>query len=194
VRARYPDFEGYVARDGVKVGYEVLGDGAPALVFSPLDAIVSSRAWKAQVPYLARTSKVINIDPRGNGRSDRPGSSAGYADENFVADTIEVMDAVGVERAVLVGMCASSWFALLTAARHPDRVLGVVSVAAWLPHLPARPVRQPRDFTDVIHTDADWTDEHWAHWGDNWQGYAEKFFGEALIETHSSKQREDCVE
>jgi pimeloyl-ACP methyl ester carboxylesterase len=34
----------------------------------PIDPLVHSRAWKAQVPYLAREFQVIRIDPRGNGR------------------------------------------------------------------------------------------------------------------------------
>ena len=74
MRARYPDTEGFVERDGVKVAYEVFGSGPQALVFVPIDPLVHSRAWKAQVPYLAREFQVITIDPRGNGRSDRPGS------------------------------------------------------------------------------------------------------------------------
>ena len=97
MRARYPDTEGFIERDGVKVAYEVFGSGEPALVFTPTDPLVHSRAWKAQVPYLARASRVVTIDPRGNGRSDRPQSSAAYADTEFVADTIAVMDAVGVD-------------------------------------------------------------------------------------------------
>jgi pimeloyl-ACP methyl ester carboxylesterase len=71
MRARYPDSESFIERDGVKVAYEVFGSGEPALVFAPTDPLVHSRAWKAQVPYLARTSRVVTIDPRGNGRSDR---------------------------------------------------------------------------------------------------------------------------
>ena len=73
MRARYPDTEGFVERDGVKVAYEVFGSGEPALVFAPTDPLVHSRAWKAQVPYLARTSRVVTIDPRGN-RLDRHGA------------------------------------------------------------------------------------------------------------------------
>ena len=96
MRARYPDTEGFVDRGGVKVGYEVFGEGEPAVVFAPLDPFVHSRAWKAQVPYLARRFRVITIDPRGNGRSDRPQAAAAYADTEFVADTVAVMDACGV--------------------------------------------------------------------------------------------------
>src|SRR5260370_26008355 len=87
MRARDPDTAGFVERDGIKVGYEVFGEGEPAVVFTPTAGIVNSRSWKAQVPYLARRSKVVTIDPRGNGRSDRPRNSAAYADTEVVADT-----------------------------------------------------------------------------------------------------------
>ena len=43
MRARYPDSEGFVERDGVKVAYEVFGSGEPALVFAPTDPLVHSR-------------------------------------------------------------------------------------------------------------------------------------------------------
>jgi pimeloyl-ACP methyl ester carboxylesterase len=110
MRARYPDIEGVVERGGVEVGYEVFGDGAPAVVFAPVDPIVHSRVWKAQVPYLARRFRVITIDPRGNGRSARPAAPAAYGDAEFAADTVAVMDACGVDRAVLAGIsyCGSS--------------------------------------------------------------------------------------
>ncbi len=84
----------------------MLGQGEPAVVFSPTRPDRELGAWKAQVPYLARSSRVVNIDPRGNGRRTGLRSSAGYADTEFVADTIAVMDAIGVERAVLVGLCS----------------------------------------------------------------------------------------
>jgi pimeloyl-ACP methyl ester carboxylesterase/predicted glycosyltransferase len=194
VRARYPDFEGYIERDGVKVGYEVFGQGEPAIVFAPIDAIVHSRAWKAQVPYLARSSRVVTIDPRGNGRSDRPRSAAAYADTEFVADTIAVMDAAGIDRAVLVGLCSSGWRAVLTAALHPDRVLGIVNVASWAPFLtPPLPARVQYDFEQVYDTDDGWAKDTRQYWLRDWRGYTEFFFGELLSEPHSTKQHEDCV-
>jgi pimeloyl-ACP methyl ester carboxylesterase/predicted glycosyltransferase len=194
MRARYPSTEGFIERDGVKVAYEVFGSGRPALVFAPTDPLVHSRAWKAQVPYLARTFRVITIDPRGNGKSGRPQSAAAYADTEFAADTIAVMDAAGIDQAVLVGHCTGAWTALLTASLHPGRVLGLVGVAAWLPFLtPPNPARVVHDFDQVHDTDEGWAKESRHYWLRDWRGYAEFFFGELLPEPHSSKQREDCV-
>ena len=106
MRARDPDRDGYVERDGVKVAYEVFGDGhEPTIVLMPTWPIVHSRMWKAQVPYLARHHRVVTFDPRGNGRSDRPREPEAYTDDRYVADTIQVMDETGTDRAVLIGPC-----------------------------------------------------------------------------------------
>jgi pimeloyl-ACP methyl ester carboxylesterase len=194
MRARYPDAEGFVDRGGVKVGYEVFGEGEPTVVFAPLDPIVHSRAWKAQVPYLARRFRVITIDPRGNGRSDRPQSPAAYADTEFVADTVAVMDACGVDRAVIVGISTSGWISLLTAALHPGRVLGVVAIAAGGPGLGPWPAaRAEYDFDEVLDTEEGWAKENRHYWLRDWRGFNEFFFGELFCEPHSTKQREDAV-
>jgi len=194
MRARYPDTDGFIERDGVKVGYEVFGTGEPAIVFVPIDAIVHSHAWKAQVPYLARTHKVVTIDPRGNGRSDRPTDPAAYADTEFVADTIDVMDALGIERAVLVGLCTSGWRALVVAALHPNRVLGVVSIATWAPYLtPPHPARAEADFEAVLDDYVGWHKTNRHYWLEHWREYTEFFFDQLLSEPHSTKQFEDAV-
>jgi pimeloyl-ACP methyl ester carboxylesterase len=128
VRAREPDTSAYVDRDGVRVYYEVHGSGPDPIVFSPADSIVDSRMWKGQVAYLARHHRVVVIDGRGNGRSDRPTEPERYTDLTFVGDLIAVMDEVGIPEAVVVGLCDSAWYALLAAARHPDRIAGVVAI------------------------------------------------------------------
>ena len=73
MRARYPDSDGFVERDGVKVGYEVFGQGEPAIVFTPIDAIVHSHAWKAQVPtWPARTRSSRSTRAATDARTARP--------------------------------------------------------------------------------------------------------------------------
>ena len=53
MRARTPDGTGHVEHGGVRIGYEVFGDGGPTLLLLPTWTIVHSRFWKMQVPYLA---------------------------------------------------------------------------------------------------------------------------------------------
>ena len=77
-RARYPDEEGYVERDGVRVFYEVYGSGEPTVLLLPTWSIIHSRHWKMQIPYLARHCRVLTFDGRGNGRSDRPQRAEAY--------------------------------------------------------------------------------------------------------------------
>ena len=132
MRAREPDQEGYVERDGVKVWYEVFGNEQPAVLLLPAWSIVPSRIWKAQVPYLARHARVITFDPRGNGRSDHPRGAAAYAAEEFVADALDVLAATGTEQAVLVSLSRGNGYALRLAADHSERVLGWVALGPYI--------------------------------------------------------------
>ena len=146
MRARLPDESGYVVNSGVRIHYEVHGTGQPTILLLPTWAIVDSRHWKMQVPFLARDYRVITFDPRGNGRSDRPGNPAAYADAVFASDAAAVLDATGTERAVLAAFCSGFPWALLFAAAHPQRVTGIVAIAPTLPIPPADPWEQVRGF------------------------------------------------
>ena len=84
--AKLPDQEGFIEQDGVKVHYEVYGDGEETLLFLPSFPISHSRKWKAQLPYFSRRYRCIAFDPRGNGKSDRPNSVEAYHPDNYVAD------------------------------------------------------------------------------------------------------------
>src|SRR3989442_14559782 len=122
MRARYPDQEGHVDRDGVKIHYEVFGSGERTIFFLPPWAIGHSRIWKAQVPYLARHFRVLTHDPRGNGLSDRPSAPEAYSDDELAADALAVMDATEAGRAARVSLCGGGRRALLLAAEHPDPI------------------------------------------------------------------------
>ena len=121
MRAMYPDAEGFVERGGVKVGYEVFGAGEVVILLFTSWAIVHARQWKAQVPYLARHFRVIAVEGRGNGRAGRPAELGAYRDREYVDDAVAVLNAVGVDRVVAVGVSLGGRHALQLAAWYPDR-------------------------------------------------------------------------
>jgi pimeloyl-ACP methyl ester carboxylesterase/predicted glycosyltransferase len=191
-RARYPDEEGYVERDGVRVRYEVYGEGEPTFLLLPTWSIIHSRHWKAQIHYLARHARVVTFDGRGNGRSDRPPEVEAYAEREFAADALAVMDATGTERAVIVGLSAGVLWGVLLAAEHPERVEGAVFIGAAPPfaqHL----ARSKTPFDEPLESYEGWAKFNRHYWLENYRDFLEFFFGQVFTEPHSTKQIEDCV-
>jgi pimeloyl-ACP methyl ester carboxylesterase len=160
------------------------------ILLPPTWEIVHSRSWKSQIPYLARHTRVVTFDPRGNGRSDRPEGFDAYRSRQFAADAVAVLDAAGVDRAVVVAWCDMGE-SLLLAAEHPGRVAGLVFIA---PPLSQRePDRADDPFDSVPGTDEGWAKETRGYWRRDWLGYLEFFFAMCFTEPHSTKQIEDCV-
>jgi pimeloyl-ACP methyl ester carboxylesterase len=192
-RARYPDEEGYVERDGVRVFYEVYGSGEPTIVLLPTWALIHSRHWKLQVPYFARHCRVVTFDGRGNGRSDRPHGAEPYAIREFAADTLAVMDATATERAVLVGVsCAALWGVVL-AAEHPERVAGVAVIGPAVPLAPPLPERTVYSFDERLDTDEGWAKYNTHHWQRDYRDFLDFFIGKCFTEPHSTKPIEDAI-
>src|SRR5215469_3559190 len=104
MRAKMPDKEGYVDRIGVRIDYEIYGDGPQTIAFLPPWSIVHARIYKAQLPYFSEHFRCVTYDGRGNGKSDRPDDVAAYSLDNYVADALAVMDATQTSAAILVGL------------------------------------------------------------------------------------------
>ena len=166
MRAMYPDTEGFIERGGVKVGYEVFGAGEPAILLLTPWAIVHARQWKAQVPYLARRFRVIAVEGRGNGRAGRPTTAEDYSDREYVDDAIAVLDAAGVDRAVVVGLSLGGRHALQLAAWYPERAAGVIAIGAALPW----PV--PPDFDEPKDSYQGWGKANRHYWLADYRGWA----------------------
>jgi pimeloyl-ACP methyl ester carboxylesterase/predicted glycosyltransferase len=192
-RARYPDDEGYVERDGVKVFYEVYGDGDETVFFLPTWSIIHSRHWKAQIPYFARHYRVLTFDGRGNGQSDRPAEAAAYSPLEFAQDAIAVMDATDTERAATVCMSMGADWSLLMCAGYPDRVTAAAFIGPALPLSPHHVERSIHDFNDVLDTEEGWAKYNRHYWQKDYRGFLEFFFSKMFTEPHSTKQFEDCV-
>jgi pimeloyl-ACP methyl ester carboxylesterase/predicted glycosyltransferase len=196
VRARQPDVEGHVQCDGLKIGYEVFGDGVPTLLLVPGWTIIHSRCWKLQVPYLADHFRVITFDRPGNGRSGRPLEPAAYTVAAVADQALAVMDATGTDRAVLVSLSRGVLESLKLAADHPDRVLGAIFIS---PALMLEPDHRERTaaidrFFDPYPADPQrWDRLNAQYWLDHYEDFAAFFFRECFPEPHSTKQCEDCM-
>src|SRR4051794_10621380 len=141
--------------------------------------VVDGRQWKAQVPHLARHYRVVTVDARGNGGSDRPVGSAAYADTVNAADALAVLDATGTGAAFLVALCSGIKWSLLVAAAAPERVRGIVAIGAGVHPLAPQP--SPIDTVDA------------PRWRGDYEGWA-RYHSDALLpEPHSSKVAEDLV-
>jgi pimeloyl-ACP methyl ester carboxylesterase/predicted glycosyltransferase len=149
--------------------------------------------WKGQIPYLARTYRVVAFDGRGNGLSDRPRGAEAYCAEEYMADAIAVMNATATERAVLVGFSFGGHLAALLAANHPERVVSAMLIAPAAPFGPGTGVQSQRAFLEPNNSDEGWAKYNRHYWRRDFRGFIEFFFHEAINEPHSTKQIEDAI-
>jgi pimeloyl-ACP methyl ester carboxylesterase/predicted glycosyltransferase len=196
MRPRRPDSSGVITRGGVRVAYDVYGEGnSPTILLLPSWSIVHAAHWKFQVPVLARQHRVITIDGRGNGRSDRPADPAAHAVSEYVADAVAVLDATGTGRAVVVGLSMGGPRAAALAAGHPDRVLGAVLVAPAIEPLDAeaRPEDSISWFTEEPRAADGWGLYNQHVWRRDYRSFVDFFWRAVFTEPHSTKAIEDAT-
>jgi pimeloyl-ACP methyl ester carboxylesterase len=118
----------FVVVNGVQVHYKTMGRGQPVFVLlHGFGASVFS--WHKVMEPLSQFGTVIAFDRPAFGLTERPLEWTGanpYSSASAVSLTVALMDALGVERAILVGHSAGGTVALATALRHPDRVQALV--------------------------------------------------------------------
>jgi pimeloyl-ACP methyl ester carboxylesterase len=118
-----------IAGDGVELAVLDQGEGRPVLLLHGFPD--SSAVWRHQVPALVSAGfRVVAPDLRGFGASDRPAAVEDYAITRSVGDMLAVLDALGLERAHVVGHDWGAGLAWVLAAFAPDRIeqLAVLSV------------------------------------------------------------------
>jgi pimeloyl-ACP methyl ester carboxylesterase len=119
---------------GVRLHYKLGGEGQPTLVLlHGFGASIFS--WREVFVPLARAGTVIATDRPASGLTSRPVSGqwqgpSPYSYESQADQTVELLDKLGVQRAVLVGNSAGGTVAVLMALRHPERVQALVLVDA----------------------------------------------------------------
>jgi pimeloyl-ACP methyl ester carboxylesterase/predicted glycosyltransferase len=190
-----PIKEGFVERDGVRIHYEVYGQGRQTMVFLPPWSIVHSRVYKAQLPYFSERFRCIAFDARGNGRSDRPDDVAAYSLANCVADALAVMDATDAGQAIVLGLSFGGLLACVLAAYHPERVkVAILAGTAALigpghKHMSQQHFMARQECPDG--KPVGWDKYNRAHWLVDYADFAEHFVREIFTEPHSTRQIEE---
>jgi len=118
--------------DGIETNYEVVGEGAPILMFAPGGFDASLDKWSnlgiyAQIKllnHLPQRYKCILFDRRETGKSGGRVERIGW--EQYVAQGAGLLDHLGIEKAHLMGGCMGCCPVAAFATRHPDRVLSMV--------------------------------------------------------------------
>jgi pimeloyl-ACP methyl ester carboxylesterase len=111
-------------RDGVKIHYEVHGpdNGKGPTILLSHGYSSTSRMWDGQVAALKDRYQVVVWDMRGHGDSDYPADPSRYSEALTVGDMAALLDAVGVDRAIIAGLSLGGYMSLAFNATHPDRV------------------------------------------------------------------------
>lgn len=112
--------------DGLLLRYAVVGSGQPVVLLHPFCDTLESWWDIGLAGRLARRRRVIAIDARGHGGSDKPREPARYRIEHRVADVLAGLDAVQVARAHVVGYSMGGWTALGLASLAPTRLRSLV--------------------------------------------------------------------
>lgn len=119
------DGTGWVDVAGGRLPYEVAGSGSGVVLAHA--GIADMRQWDPQWAALTARHRVVRYDLRGFGRAD-------VVETRFSnrADLVAVMDAAGLDRAVLVGCSRAGSIVIDTALEYPDRVSGLVWVCGGI--------------------------------------------------------------
>ncbi|MFN8156078.1 MAG: alpha/beta hydrolase [Candidatus Nanopelagicales bacterium] len=106
----------------------VVDDGAGRPVVLLHAGVADSRSWDAMVPHLVEAGlRVVRYDARGFGRT-----TTDDVEFSNVEDLVAVLDHLGIDKALLVGNSRGGLIAFNAALDRPDRVVGVIGVAAAL--------------------------------------------------------------
>jgi pimeloyl-ACP methyl ester carboxylesterase len=122
----------YFDSNGVKIHYQVWGQGDPIVLVHGFTASIDAN-WVQPgiVDKLDDSFKVIAIDLRGHGKSDKPHDPAVYG-ETMAMDVIRLMDHLKIDQAHIAGYSLGGFTTLKLVAMHPERFLtATLGGAGW---------------------------------------------------------------
>jgi pimeloyl-ACP methyl ester carboxylesterase/DNA-binding winged helix-turn-helix (wHTH) protein len=136
----------YATSDGLSIAYQAFGEG-PALVLIAGFATNVELQWEhpaiaSALRQLGKRCRVVILDKRGVGLSDRLAADEAPSLERRADDLRAVMDDAGVDRATIFGSSEGGALAMVFAAAHPERTERLILHGTWASH--QHPVITPR--------------------------------------------------
>lgn len=127
VSAQQNPTTGYAPVNGLKMYYEVHGNGDPVVLLHGSFMTITNN-WSGWIGELAKTRKVIAVELQGHGRTADIERDFSY--ENLADDVAALLDHLKIPSADLIGYSLGGGIAMQCAIRHPDKVRKVVSISA----------------------------------------------------------------
>jgi len=134
----------YLTANGLRLYYHSIGEGPALLLLHGLGS--SSDDWELQLPEFATRYRVVAMDLRGHGRSDKPRGP--YTMGDFATDAAALLHGLGIPQAHVLGLSLGGMVAQQLAVDRPERVLSLVLVNTfprfepWESHLLRRIARR----------------------------------------------------
>ena len=116
----------YRSSDGLRLWYEDQGDGPPILCLSGLTR--NSTDFDYALPFLVGEHRVIRLDYRGRGKSQRAPDWRSYTVPTEARDVVELIDHLGLPEVAVLGTSRGGLVAMALALTHKPRLTGVCLV------------------------------------------------------------------
>lgn len=117
----------HVETNGIQMYYEEQGEGDPLIMIMGITA--RGAVWEAHAADWSSDYRCIMADNRGVGLTDKPAGD--YTSEMMADDYAGLMDALGIEKARIVGVSMGSIIAQQLCLRHPEKVQSAVLMCPW---------------------------------------------------------------
>jgi pimeloyl-ACP methyl ester carboxylesterase len=127
VSAQQKPTTGYAQVNGLKMYYEIHGNGDPVVLLHGSFMTITNN-WTQWIGELAKTRKVIAVEMQGHGRTADIDRDFSY--ENLADDVAALLDHLKTPSADLIGYSMGGGVAMQCAIRHPEKVRKVVSISA----------------------------------------------------------------
>ncbi len=114
----------YVKSDDTNIYYDIVGKGEPVMFIHGLGS--STEGWKFQTDYFSKFCKVILVDLRGHGKSDKPKGK--YSVSLFAQDCLAIIDDLNIQSLHIVGISLGSLVAFEMAVKRQQLVKSLVIV------------------------------------------------------------------